>query len=246
MTMAIDRSRIIHSILQDMGKEISSPFFPSSEAYDPNLKPWPYDPTQARKILEEEGFSDIDGTGILSKKTPQGILRFEFSLSYYVKNATTKAICEYIATALKEIGVKCNLNGLDLADLSAMFDDKNFDAYFLAWVFGTPPEDLRQLWHSSGAKEKGSSNSIGFANAEVDEIIEKLTYEYNLEERKHLYHLFDRIFHEEQPYTLLYAPLIALLYRDYLQNVFLPSERQDLVPGATVAEPVPSIYWIKH
>ncbi len=75
-------------------------------------------------MLEEEGFSDLDGDGILEKEIDGEKLKFEFALTYYVKNSTTKAICEFIVTALKEIGIKCNLNGVDVADLSAMFDDK--------------------------------------------------------------------------------------------------------------------------
>lgn len=245
LTMAIDRPRIISQILNGMGKELSCPFYPYSNAYDNSIKPWPFDPAKARRILEEEGFMDFEGKGILSKKIGNSLLHFEFSLTYYVKNPTTKAICEYVATALKEIGIKCNLNGVDIADLSALFDDKSFDAYLLAWSLGDPPEDLRQLWHSSGAKEKGSSNAIGFANSKVDEIIEALTYEYETRKRTELYHLFDAIFHEEAPYTLLYAPKISFAYRDYLQNVFLPVDRQDLVPGATRAEPDPEIFWLK-
>lgn len=246
MTLAIDRTRIIERILNGMGVEVTCPFYQSSPAYDHAIVPLPYDPVKARRLLEEEGFADLDGDGFLEKKTETGLVRFEFALTYFVKDPTTKAICEYIATALKEIGVKCNLNGVDIADISAIFDDKNFDAYYLSWVGGDPPEDLTQLWHSSGAKEKGSSNAIGFANAEVDQIINSLNFEYDRKKRIELYHRFCQIFQEELPYTLLFTPKTSLLYREYLQNVFLPKDRQDLVPGAIVGEPQPTIYWLKE
>lgn len=245
MTLAIDRKRIIDRILNGMGVEVTCPFYQSSPAYDKSMTPLPYDPGLAKLLLEEEGFSDLDGDGFLEKKTENGLLRFEFSLTYFVKDPSTKAICEYIATALKEIGIKCNLNGVDIADISAIFDDKNFDAYYLSWVGGDPPEDLTQLWHSSGAKEKGSSNAIGFISAEADQIIDALNYEYDKEKRIQLYHRFCALFQEEMPYTLLYTPKISLLYREYLQNVFLPKDRQDLVPGAVVGEPQPGIFWLK-
>ena len=163
-----------------------------------------------------------------------------------MKNPTTKAICEYVATALKEIGVKCLLNGVDIADLSAKFDDKGFDALCLGWGLGTPPEDPRQLWHSVGAKEPGSSNAVGFNDPEADQIIEKLAFEDDSEERTKLYHRFHRIIHEEQPYTFIYTPKRVMLYREYIQNVFIPAERQDLIPGADVSEPISSIFWIKE
>ena len=170
---------------------------------------------------------------------------FRFGLTYYVKDTTGKAICEYVATALKEIGVDCRLNGIDIADLSATLEDKSFDAIYMGWSLGTPPENPKQLWHSSGAKEKGSSNIVGFVNNEADRIIEQLEYEYDLNERKSLYHRFHRILHEEQPYTFMYTPKSILLYRDYVQNVFIPAERSDLIPGADVAMPDADIFWLR-
>lgn len=246
LTMSIDRRRIIDQNLNGMGIETTGTFYRFSPSYDHSIIPWPYNPVEARRLLEEEGWSDSDGDGIIDKLIDGKRVPFSFSLTYYVKNPTSKSIAEYVSTALKEVGIDCRLNGVDITDLSAMLDDKSFDAYLLAWSLGTPPEDPRQLWYSTGAKEKGSSNTIGFANAEVDQIIDKLEYEYDPKKRIALYHRFDVIIHEEQPYTFLYTPKVAFLYRDYLQNVFLPIDRQDLVPGANMAEPDPSIFWLKR
>lgn len=245
MTFAINRPRIIKDILDGKASGLAAPFSSFSNANDPSLSPYPYDPGKAKKLLEEEGFADFDGDGIIEKKVGEGYLKFSFYLTYYVKNLVAKAVCDQIAASLKTIGVQCKLKGVDLADLSRVFDEKDFDAYFLSWVLPGPPEDLSQLWHSSLAKEKGSSNSVGFANPEVDQIIEDLTYEYNPEKRQELYHRFARIFYREQPYTLLYTPINTLLYREVLQNVFSPAQRQDLIPGANISEPDSSIYWLR-
>ncbi len=246
LTMAIDRRRIIKEYLNGMGIEINGSFFRYSPAYDESLSPWPFDLDRSRHLLEEEGWYDSDGDGIIDKEINGKRVPFRFSLTYYVKNPVTKSICEYVSTALKELGIACNLNGVDVADLSAAFDDKSFDAIYLAWMLGTPPEDPKQIFYSEGAKAKGSSNSVGFANAEADKIIDQLQYEYDPKKRIELYHRFDAILHEEQPYTFLYTPKTTMLYREYLQNVFIPADRQDLVPGANVEEPVPSIFWIKQ
>lgn len=245
LTMAIDRRRIIQENLNGLGIEITGTFYRYSPAYDSSITPWPFNPQQARRLLEEEGWYDSDGDGVIDKQIDGKLTPFRFSLTYFVKNPTTKSVCEYVATALKEIGIDCRLNGVDVADLSAVFDDKEFDAICLGWALGTPPEDPRQLWHSSGAKEKGSSNAIGFSNPAIDRIIEELDYEYDIEKRNALYHQFDAIIHNEQPYTFLYTPKTALLYREYVKNVWIPADRQDLVPGANVAEPDPNIFWLK-
>lgn len=245
LTMAIDRDRIIQQYLNGLGIPINGPFHLYSSSYDNTIKPWPFNLEAARLLLEQEGWYDSENDGVINKVVDGIDTPFEFSLTYYVKNPTTKAIVEYIATSLKELGIICNLNGVDVADLSTAFEDKSFDALMLGWSLGTPPEEIRQLWSSAGAKEKGSSNAIGFANDEVDKIIEKLDYAFEAEERTKLYHRFDQIIHDECPYTFLYTPKSVLLYRDYLQNVWIPADRQDLIPGANVAEPSSSIYWIK-
>ena len=149
-------------------------------------------------------------------------------------------------TALREVGIECELCGVDIADLSRQFEEKNFDAILMGWKLGTPPEDPRQLWHSSGAKEKGSSNAIGFANPEIDHLIELLNYEYDKSKRIDLYHHFHQIIHEKVPYTFLYTPKVRMLYRENVHNVFIPRERQDLIPGADIPEPELHTIWLTH
>lgn len=244
LTMAIDRKRIIEKNLQGLGEEIHGTFFKYSPATDPSITPWPYDVQAAKRILQEEGWYDSDGDGVIDKvingkKTP-----FRFSITYFVKQGTSKSICEYIASAMRTIGIECTLNGVDTQDLSSTLEDKSFEALFMGWTLGTPPEDPNQLWASQWAKEKGSSNIVGFSNPEADQIIEQLEFENDPEKRKKLYFAFDRIIHEEQPYTFLYSPKIVFLYRNYLKNVFIPAQRQDLVPGANITEPDSSIFWI--
>lgn len=245
MTLAIDRSRIIEQNLNDMAIGVTGPFFRYSPSYDDTVSTFPFNPDEARSLLDAEGWIDMDGDGIRDKIIDGKKVAFRFKLYYFVKSLSSKVIAEYITTALREIGVECQLTGLDIADLSRQFDDKNFDAIFMGWKLGTPPEDPRQLWHSSGAKEKGSSNAIGFANPEIDTIIDSLNYEYDKTQRITLYHQFHRIIHQEAPYTFLYTPKVRLLYREYVQNIFIPRERQDLIPGADIPEPNTEIVWIK-
>lgn len=244
MTMSIDRERIIEQNLNGKGVSITGTFALDSPAYDPSLIPWPFDPSEAKRLLEDEGWFDLDGDGVRDKMIDGKRVPFSFSLIYYVKNATAKSICESIATSLKEVGVECRPNGVDMADLGQAFENKDFDAIYFGWLLGTPPDEPKQLWHSSGAKEKGSSNSIGYANPEVDKIIEELVYLSSPKQRIELYHKFDAIIHEDQPYTFLFAPKNTLLYRNYVKNLFIPSDRQDLIPGANVSQPDLSLIWL--
>jgi peptide/nickel transport system substrate-binding protein len=244
MTLAIDRSRIIDQNLGEKAVKITGPLFCQSPNYNQSLEPLPYDPELASHLLDQMGWMDLDGDGIREKEINGKIISFSFRLCYYVKSLASKIIAQYIASALQEIGIECQPYGLDITDLARQFDDKGFDALFMGWKLGSPPSDPRQIWHSSGAKEKGSSNAIGFANKEVDEIIEKLNYEADYKKRKELYHRFHAILHDEAPYTFLYTPKARLLYRERLKNLFIPAERKDLIPDADIPEPSYDVTWL--
>lgn len=246
LTSALDRDRIIRQTLNGQGVAIHGSFYVHSPSTNPALKPWPFDPEKAKRWLAEEGWYDSDGDGLIDKEIGGRRVPFRFKLSYYVKNPNSKAIAEYVAGALLALGIKVDLNGVELADLTKDFEDKSFEALLLAWALGAPPEDPRQLWHSEEADKKGSSNAIGFRNQEADTIIEQLNLEKEGAQRLKLYHRFDEILHEEQPYTFLFAPKVTFLYRDWLKNVFIPAKRQDLIPGATVPVPTTGAAWIEE
>ncbi len=245
LTLAIDRQRIIKQFLNGMAMEITGPMYPFDRSYDKNIIPWPFDVQKAKHLLEEEGWYDHNGDGIIDKVIDGQDVPFRFTLCYISRSAVGRNIAEFICTSLKEIGIDCRTSGLDYPDMTAKISDKNFDALLMGWSLGSPPEDPRQIWYTDKGDEKGSSNYIGFSNAEVDQIINALDFESNIEKRIALYHRFQRIIHEEAPYVFLYCPKVAFLYREALQNVFIPADRQDLVPGADVAEPDSNIFWLK-
>lgn len=246
MTYAIDIDRLILQNLNNMGVAITGTFAIDSPAYDPTLQRVPFDPEMAKKLLEEEGWIDKDGDGIRDKVIDGKSVPFRFTLKYYVKNQQAKKNAESIRSMLLNVGVDLRPEGLDIADLVKSFDDKEFDAIYFGWALGTPPEDPKQLWHSKGAEEKGSSNAIGFANEEADKIIEKLVFEEDKDERQRLYHQFSKILLDEQPYTFLFSPKITLVYRDYVKNVFIPTDLKDILPGVNVLQPDLKIIWLSE
>ena len=244
MTYAIDIDRLILQNLNKMGVSITGTFAMDSPAFDPTLQRYPFDPEMAKKLLEEEGWIDTDGDGIRDKEINGKVVPFRFTLKYYVKNQMAKKNAESIRSMLLNVGVDLRPEGLDVADLIKAFDDKEFEAIYFGWALGTPPEDPKQLWHSKGADEKGSSNTVGFSNKEADHIIEKLVYETDPSIRQKLYHQFSKILLDEQPYTFLFSPKITLVYRDYVKNVLIPTELKDIIPGANITQPDLRIIWL--
>lgn len=242
--LAINQDQIINHFLSGFASPLSGPFMPNSSSYNQEIKPAQYDPVLADELLTKLGWISEEYQGVrVHNKTGD---RLSFRLTYYVRNELTQSICQYIATALREIGIECILDGVDYAEFMERYQTKNFEALYMAWALGTPPEDLSQAWSSKEAKIYGSSNLVGFENKEVDALIEKLKVCQKIDERERSYHRIHQIIDEEQPYTFLYVPKQIFLYRARLGNVFIPKERQDLINKADIEEPCLRIFYYKE
>jgi peptide/nickel transport system substrate-binding protein len=242
LTLAIDRNRLVEELLSGWAVPINGPFFCQDSACDKQLPPWPYDPAAARELLDQEGW--VEHKGVRQKEINGVCQPLQFNLTYFSRDLRTRLLAQAIAGQLAQIGVRCQPFGVDIVDLTAAMDDKKFDAVLMNWGLGVPPEEPRQIWHSEGARLKGSSNFIGFANTEVDRLIEQLEYESDPEKRLEAYHQIHRIIYDEAPYTFLFTPKASLVYRDWVHNLFIPAERPDLIAGADVTEPYTESIWI--
>ena len=112
----------------------------------------------------------------------------------------------------------------------------------MGWQGGITP-DPYQLWHSSMADVEASSNFIGFANKEADQLIEEIRLTFDPEKRKELYHKFHRLIYHEAPYIFLVSPnslsAVSSRYRNlqifslgYPNRIlWTPRNRQLAVPG---------------
>jgi len=89
MTLAIDTNRIIEQNLNHMAIKITGPLFCYSPSYDETIPCWPYDPDQAREILDQEGWIDMDGDGVRDKVINGQKIAFRFKLYYFVKSPNT-------------------------------------------------------------------------------------------------------------------------------------------------------------
>lgn len=196
MTMLLNRELMLKEIFYCLGRIATGPFYYTTPYADPAIKPYPYDPQQASKLLAEAGWKDSDGDGVLDK---DGVpFRFELSFTADVPEWTQMAVM--YKEDLKKAGIDMSIRSLEWAVFAENVQRFKFDACALAWTLDPNP-DPYQLFHGSQADIEGSSNHVGFKNAEIDRLIELNRAEFDRQKRIEYCRQMDRIIHEEQPYT---------------------------------------------
>ena len=213
---AIDKDEIINVVLLGLGVKATGPYRPDMWYYNPNVKKYPYNPEKAKKLLEEAGWRDADGDGILDKN---GKI-FEFTIITNQGNLSRLKAAQIIQKRLGEVGIKVKIRVIEWASfINEFIDKKRFEAVILGWSTGIDP-DQYDIWHSSktGPKEL---NFISFKNKEVDKLLEQGRLTFDREKRKKIYFKFQEILAEEQPYVFLYIPYSLVIVHKRFRNVKL-------------------------
>jgi ABC-type transport system substrate-binding protein len=199
LSMAIDVDQIIQYVLFGQGERITGPFPKQTDYYHPAVKPIPYDPQGALKLLEEAGWRR-NREGWLEKDGK----RLQFTLITNHGNEIRKAILTVAQDAWRKLGIDVRTDLLEWAVfIQERVDKADFDALVLGWSMGIEP-DLYQIWHSSQT-DPHQLNFVGFKNEEVDDLIIKIRQEYDHERQVGYCHRLHEIIAREQPYTFLYV-----------------------------------------
>jgi peptide/nickel transport system substrate-binding protein len=194
---AIDVPTIVKEVLQGYASIATGQFPPSSWAFDPSVKPYPYDPTRAKAILAEAGW----------KPGPDGVLakdgkRFSFSVRHDQASQTVKDAAVIIQEYLKRIGVEAKLEPLDWPTFVKKLFASEFEGIVVAWTNHHDPDPFAYtIWHSSQWKGR---NFAHYKNPRADEALEAARRTANQAERKKHYAEFSRILMEDAPYVFLY------------------------------------------
>lgn len=206
MTLLVDRESIKEHIWEGLVEVLSGPFNPGSPQCNQNIKPLPFDPAKAKKLLDEAGWVDTNGNGVRDK---DGV-EFEFKLMIVGGSSLTEQFAKVLKNQFAKAGIIMNVDPYEWSVFLDRLHNRQFTATTLAWS-GSVESDPFQIWHSS-QMEGGGSNYISYNNPEVDDLI--ITARKTLDETKRnaYYHKFHQILHEEQPYTFMFArPSIAFM-----------------------------------
>jgi peptide/nickel transport system substrate-binding protein len=214
LNYAIDKKEIIDMVLLGLGSIATGPFTPESWAYNDKVKPAPFDPVKAKKLLQEAGWQDSNADGWLDKDGET----FEFTIITNQGNEERAKAAQIIQMRLKNIGIKVKIKIVEWSVfLTEFIDKRNFEGVLLGWSLARDPDNY-DIWHSSKTRES-EFNFIGYKNEEVDNALIEARRTFDQEKRQAYYHRIHQIIYDEQPCMFLYVPDSLTIVHSRFQEV---------------------------
>ncbi|MCG8042942.1 MAG: peptide-binding protein [Candidatus Thiodiazotropha taylori] len=198
MTYLIDRERINKEIYLGYADVAMSPFTGSSKQHNPDLLPRDYDQNRAMALLNEAGYADRDGDGILEDESGAP---FEFDLVYFQANEDTGRMVLFLKDLMARVGILLQPKPTEWSVMIDLMKKRDFDAITLGWTSGLET-DLYQMFHSSQIADAGN-NFIGYRNEKLDQLIDEARATVDEEKRMPLWQAAERELYNDQPYTFL-------------------------------------------
>lgn len=213
----VDRKSIIDKVMFGDGVPIQSHvFYKNTKLLNTELPEIQFDPEKAKKLLEEAGWKDTDGDGVLDKIIDGKKKDFKFTFLSNT-NPVRKQILLVIVDALKKVGIQAEVQELEWSVYLDKTKKHEFEATYSAWTSPTTPPDPYQIWHSSQSEGEGS-NYISFKNKTSDSLIEAYRNEMDETKRIAMIKEWQKLIYDEQPYTFLWSPRARYIYDKRFKN----------------------------
>ena len=215
---AIDKNKIVQTVLEGQGLPGKGPISPASWAFDPKAKSYEYDPKKAESLLESAGWVDSNGDGVREKDGTE--------LSFVIltnDNSRRIKTGELVAEDLRKIGFKTEVQAIGWTDLlKGYVASRTFKAMIAEQWLLTADPDVFSLWHSSQAGN-GGFNLSGISNSRIDSLLEESRLTVDRARRTQLYSEFQQLWAEECPSVLLYYPEFNWVVSRNIKDIKLPS-----------------------
>jgi peptide/nickel transport system substrate-binding protein len=213
LSFAINRNEIFQSIIGKYGEIYDSPISPIfKQYYDSSLTKAEYNPALTKKMLQEEGWIDNNGDGILEKNNQ----KFSFKIYTAAGNSIRQYVGTIIKNNLKEVGIEAELLFVERSELLDGMISRKYDAWISGWSIEIPLK-LEPYWSSK--PDKAMLNFSGFSNQELEKIFDEIKPADSEEKKIINYKRVSEIFKENEPVTMLFWTNNIIGYNKRIKNI---------------------------
>jgi peptide/nickel transport system substrate-binding protein len=216
----IDRSSTIQRTMSNAAVEANSPLMPGSWAYLPDLQWPPYNPDQARQLLQTatERLDRLSGDEATEEPTASSA-SFAFSILTPDDPALVSLTSE-VATQWSQLNLRVTVDAVDAATYQQRLQAHDFDAALVELSLGGSADpDVYEFWHEGQYPD--GRNYGGISDRRISETLEKARQDPFGINRIQNYQQFQRDFVERAIALPLYYPLFTFATSQNVQGVQL-------------------------
>ncbi len=191
ISYALDRDFISKVLHGGFSTPVVGPIAPGSPFLDKTLNPYKLDLVKAEKLLDEAGF----------KKGANGE-RLKIIMDFIPGDETSsKIVADYTKSQLKKIGINIELRtSPDFPSWAKRVAAGDFEMTTdVVYNWGDPVIGVARTYLSSNIKPIIWSNTQGYANPKVDELLAAAGQELDTTKRTEQYIAFQKIVNDELP-----------------------------------------------
>lgn len=189
---AIDKQVIVDRVYFGQGRPATGPISHMlGWAYTPDVRQYPYDPAEARRLLDAAGY-------------PLGPSGERLAMTFtHAQNHQRLAMA--LRDQLKGAGITLHLRTMDFnSQVEQVFVKKAFDLGMASFCNGADPEiGVRRVYVSSNIGPYPFSNGAGYRNPHVDALFDEAAGLTDREQRRAVYVEIQKILADDVPYFWL-------------------------------------------
>jgi peptide/nickel transport system substrate-binding protein len=191
LNFAVNKDAIVRDVLKGTGSLSAGPVLPKTWGADTGLKPYPYDPERAKKLLAEAGYPSGFTTTLWVPESGSGM-------------QSPVAMSTVIQSNLKAVGVNVALQTMEWGAYLAKLRTKEQDLFALSWMAGNEDPDMVMypLLHSSQWTPNGPNRAL-YKNEKFDELLHQARLTTDEKKRADLYRQAQRILVDDAPWIFV-------------------------------------------
>jgi len=187
MNYAVDVDSIIENVLQGYGIRLNGQVLSREyDGYNPNMKPYPYDPGKARQLVKEAGCEN-----------------YEFTLTgtsgRYLRD---KEVAEVMGAQLNAAGIKTKVRIMEWGGFLEKMLAKEL-SHMGFWGAATVPAADVYL----GAMVRGGAAYSNYVNPKFDSLFEEAVKTIDKDKRQKLFNKIAELCYDEPPFIFLYQQM---------------------------------------